>query len=265
MLSKNKIKYLHSLSIKKHRESEGVFLAEGHKLVNDLLGKMPLKILLATDEYLASHPHIFADEIIPVSERELIQASQLKTPRDVVAVFEMPKPKPLSELSALPAKQLCLALDTVQDPGNLGTIIRLADWFGIEHIFCTTETADAFAPKTIQATMGAIARVGVHYVQLTDFLQSLSREIPIYGTFLEGKNIYDEQLSENGVLIMGNEGQGISAPIENLVTRKIFIPPYPAGRESSESLNVAVATAVACAEFRRQSSGRTACPISLKI
>ncbi len=256
MLSKNKIKYLRSLSLKKHRDDEGVFLAEGRKLVDDLLGKMPLRILLATDEFLASHPHIYANEIISVNEHELTQASQLKTPRDVIAVFETPKAKPLSELFSLPAKQLCLALDTVQDPGNLGTIIRLADWFGIEHIFCSIETADAFAPKTIQATMGAIARVRVHYVELSDFLHNLSKEIPVYGTFLEGKNIYDEQLSENGILLMGNEGKGISAQIGNLVTRKLFIPPYPAGRESSESLNVAVATAVACAEFRRQLNSR---------
>jgi TrmH family RNA methyltransferase len=152
-------------------------------------------------------------------------------------------------------KELCLALDDVQDPGNLGTIIRVADWFGIRHIFCSIGTTDAFSPKTIQATMGAISRVQIHYVDLYSFLHHTrieSSSTPIYGTFLEGKNIYRESLSPNGVIIMGNEGNGISSKIEEMVTNKLFIPNYPEGCATSESLNVAIATAITCAEFRRR-------------
>ena len=149
------------------------------------------------------------------------------------------------------SKSLCLALDNIQDPGNLGTIIRLADWFGIEDIFCSTGTVDVFNPKTVQATMGAIARVKVHYCDLPKLISSL-KGIPVYGTFLDGNVIYSETLSANGLIVMGNEGNGISREVEALINRRLYIPNYPQERETSESLNVAIATAVVCAEFRRR-------------
>ena len=191
-----------------------------------------------------------ADEIIEISDAELQKCSQLKTPRDVIAVFRQPTPSPLS--GEVMREELCIVLDGVQDPGNLGTIIRLADWFGIHHIICSEDTADAFAPKVIQATMGAITRVALHYTNLTRFLSSIPQGIPVYGTFLEGESIYGKTLSPNGLLIMGNEGNGIRPETQTYINQKLFIPPHPPGCETSESLNVAIATAICCAEFRRQ-------------
>jgi TrmH family RNA methyltransferase len=147
---------------------------------------------------------------------------------------------------------LCLALDNVQDPGNMGTIVRIADWFGIENIFCSVGTADIYNPKTIQATMGAIGRIKVHYVNLPEFLESIKEKAPLYGTFLDGENIYSKELKGNGLIIMGNEGNGISKECSRNITERLFIPNYPSGRETSESLNVSVATAIICSEFRRR-------------
>jgi len=144
-----------------------------------------------------------------------------------------------------------LALDDIQDPGNLGTIIRLADWFGIEHIFCSQGTVDVYNPKTIQATMGALARVKLHYCHLPSLIASLG-EVPIYGTFLDGDNMYEKKLSSHGLIIMGNEGNGVSAEVAKLVNERLYIPNYPPQRETSESLNVAMATGIICAEFRRR-------------
>ena len=147
------------------------------------------------------------------------------------------------------SQQLVLALDTVQDPGNLGTIVRIADWYGIEHILCSPLCADLYNPKVVQATMGALARVEVHYVELEETFRHISG--PVYGTFLDGENIYGQELSSAGIIVMGNEGNGISPEIRKCVTHRLFLPSYPEGRTTSESLNVAVATAVVCAEFRR--------------
>ena len=172
----------------------------------------------------------------------------LKTPQDVLAVFEQPHYVAQSNVIE---HSLCLALDGVQDPGNLGTIIRLADWFGIEHIFCSQGTVDVYNPKTVQATMGALARVKLYYVNLPELIASL-KQTPVYGTFLDGNNMYDEKLSEHGLIIMGNEGNGISKEVEKLVNKRLYVPNYPLYRETSESLNVAIATAIVCAEFRRR-------------
>lgn len=250
-LSKNKIKYIHSLELKKIRKEEQVFLAEGPKLVSDLLGYFPCRFLAATSSWLQSHPECKAPEIIEVSQEELSRASLLKTPQQVLAVFEQPQYKLNPEIVH---QSLCLALDDVQDPGNLGTIIRLADWFGIEHIICSTNTVDVYNPKTIQATMGGIARVKVYYTPLPDFISSLGDDTPIFGTFLNGKNMYEQPLTANGLIVMGNEGNGIGKEVESLINRKLYIPNYPQGQETSESLNVAIATAVICAEFRRQAA-----------
>ena len=249
-LSKAKLKYIRALELKKFRKAEGVFLAEGPKLVGDLLGHFPCQLLAATTEWLQAHPHLQAGEVVCVSTEELARASLLRTPQQVLAVFRQPE----EELDFdMPIHALCLALDDVQDPGNLGTIVRLADWFGIEHLFCSHVTADVYSPKAIQATMGGIARVQVHYVNLSQFIQNITMKgCPIYGTFLDGKPLYEVPLTQNGLIVMGNEGNGISAEIERLVTDKLYIPSYPPLRETSESLNVAIATAVVCAEFRRR-------------
>ena len=248
MLSKNKIKYIHSLELKKNRKEEHAFVAEGHKLVGDLLGHFPCKLLVATHAWLERNPGMKADEIIEVTQEELTRASLQKAPQEVLAVFEQPTYE--MDVSVV-SQNLCLALDDVQDPGNLGTIIRLADWFGIEHIFCSQGTVDVYNPKTIQATMGALARVKLHYCHLPSFIASL-KDTPVYGTFLDGENMYGKNLSEHGLIVMGNEGNGISDEVGKLVNERLYIPNYPPQRETSESLNVAIATSVICAEFRRR-------------
>ncbi len=247
-ISKNKIKYIRSLEQKKTRREEGVFVAEGPKLTGDLLGCFHCRYLAATTEWMNAHPLVQADEKDIANLEDLQRASLLKTPQDVIAVFE--QRNELTDTSVI-ERELCLALDDVQDPGNLGTIIRIADWFGIEHIFCSLGTADVYNPKVVQATMGALARVHVHYLSLTELIEGL-KEVPVYGTFLNGTNIYMQSLSETGLIVMGNEGNGISAEVRKLVNRKLYIPNFPAGRSTSESLNVAVATAITCAEFRRR-------------
>lgn len=248
MLSKNKIKYIRSLELKKNRKEEKVFIAENHKLVDDLLGYFHCRLLVATHDWLKKHDTVEADEVIEVTQEELTRVSSLKTPQEVLAVFEQScydfNPKVIKE-------SLCLALDDVQDPGNLGTIVRIADWFGIEHIFCSQGTADVYNPKTIQATMGALARVKLHYCNLPALISSLD-DVPVFGTFLDGNNIYQEELSATGLVVMGNEGNGVSEEVRKLINRRLYIPNYPQERITSESLNVAVATSIVCAEFRRR-------------
>jgi len=249
-LSKNKIKYIHSLEQKKARKEEKVFLAEGPKLVGDLLGHFHCRFIAAIPSWFEENSSVRADEKIEVTVDELSRASLLKTPQQVLAIFE----QPLYELCPQKIKEtLCLALDDIQDPGNLGTIIRLADWFGIEDIVCSTNTVDVYNPKTVQATMGAIARVRVHYTPLSEFISALG-DTPVYGTFLDGQNMYQQPLTKNGLIVMGNEGNGIGKEVEQLINRKLYIPNYPQSRDTSESLNVAVATAIVCAEFRRQAA-----------
>jgi TrmH family RNA methyltransferase len=247
-LSKNRIRYIHSLGLKKKRREDHVFIAEGPKLVGDLLGAFPCRFLAATRNWLQAFPNVRADETVEVTDEELSKASFLKTPQQVLAIFEQPEH---TIEAGVVRTSLCLALDDIQDPGNLGTIIRLADWFGIEHVFCSPDTADIYNPKAIQATMGAITRVKVHYASLFQVISSLP-DCPVYGTFLDGNNIYRESLSSHGLIVMGNEGNGISRDIAGLINRKLYIPHYPGDRQTSESLNVAIATAIACAEFRRQ-------------
>ena len=252
MLSKAKIKLIQSLEQKKKRREERLFVAEGPKVVGDLLPYFPCRLIVAEAGWIAAHPEVRAAEVIEATSDELRKASFLKAPQEVLALFELPTYATPHDAAS---KELCLALDDVQDPGNLGTIIRVADWFGIRHIFCSIGTTDAFSPKTIQATMGAVARVQVHYVNLYDFLYDIRQKktsTPLYGTFLEGNNIYKEPLTTHGIIIMGNEGNGISRQIQDLVTHKLFIPNYPEGCATSESLNVAIATAITCAEFRRR-------------
>jgi len=249
MISKSKIKLISSLSQKKFRDELSLFVAEGTKLVLDLAPAFSCSILVATGEWLSEHKTIKSDEVIEVDEDELKKISNQKSPQGVMAVFEKQAfVWTKDEIS----RKLCLALDDVQDPGNLGTILRVADWFGISDVFCSTSTADAYSPKAVQATMGALARVKVHSVDLAEFLRSCSSKLPIYGTFMDGENIYNKTLSSHGIIVMGNEGNGISAEIEKLVGERLLIPNFPTGQVTSESLNVGVATALVCGEFRRR-------------
>lgn len=247
-LSKAKIKLIRSLEQKKHRKEHQLFVAEGPKLIDELIGHFTCELILATPNWIKNHSNYTANEIITVTEQELYKASTLKTPQQVIALFKQPQ---YSFKNSIISSSLCLALDGVQDPGNLGTIIRLADWFGIEHIFCSPDTVDVYNTKTIQATMGGLARVKVHYTSLRELIEA-NPQAPIYGTFLDGENLYDEKLNQKGLIIMGNEGNGISEDLRKVVTHKLYIPNYPLNKESAESLNVAIATAVVCAEFRRQ-------------
>ena len=256
MISKNRLKYVRSLEMKKYRKAEGVFVAEGHKLVGDLLDVFECKYLAATSEWLSANAawverqRRSGVEVDEVTDEELKRASFQETPQQVLAVF-----KQLTyevDVNEVARKQLCLVLDDVQNPGNLGTIVRLADWFGIEHVFCSKGCADIYNPKTVQATMGGIARVQVHEADLPELLSRLDKDIPVYGTFLDGENMYGKELENRGLIVMGNEGKGVSKEVAAFVTERLYIPNYPEGRETSESLNVAIATAIVCAEFRRR-------------
>jgi TrmH family RNA methyltransferase len=253
MLSKAKIKEIRALEFKKNRDEHNLFIAEGNKLVADMLHAFECEWLIARASWMATQGDIPAKELILAEENDIRKISFLKTPQDVLAVFK--KPQYLLE-EANPVSQLIIALDSIQDPGNLGTIIRLAGWFGIKHIVCSPDTADAFGPKTVQATMGALAYVKVHYTILDEYIEK-NKTTPVYGTFLDGENIYKKKLSQNGVIIMGNEGKGVRPETEALVSERLYIPPYPPEYKTTESLNVATATAIICAEFRRVAAEKT--------
>lgn len=250
MLSKATLKLISSLDQKKFRKESGLFVAEGGKCVNDLIEcGMKAERVLATEEWLAGHAVKGEMDVTVVSDDELKRASFLRTPQGVLALFRQPKHDIDNEA---PKKRLCLALDDVQDPGNLGTIVRIADWFGIEEIYCSHGCADIYNPKTVQATMGAIGRIRIFYTDLPMLLESVKGETPIYGTFLDGENMYGKQLENRGIIVMGNEGKGIGNECAQHISERLFIPNYPEGRSTSESLNVSTATAIICSEFRRR-------------
>jgi len=247
-LSNSKIKYIRSLNEKKHRNAKGTFLAEGKKLVSDLLSTCKCQLIVALPEYINEFQNLNVEELIEANSEEIKKASLLKTAPSVLGVFYK-NDLNYNDFNLL--TNIHLALDGIRDPGNMGTIIRIADWFGIEHIFCSHDTVDIYNPKTIQATMGAIARVNVHYTDLKE-LFSLNKDIPVYGTFLDGDIIYEADLSNSGFILMGNEGVGISKELEEYISNRLYIPNYPQGKSTSESLNVAIATAIVCSEFRRK-------------
>ena len=243
MITKAEIQSIKALADKRGRVEQGAFIAEGEKLVAELRASH-----LAVRKVYATKP-LFADAEV-IAERDMERISQLKTSNSTLAVVEIPR---YNLADAKPDKNLVLALDRVQNPGNLGTIIRLADWFGITDIVCSADSADCFNPKVVQATMGAIIRVRVHYTDLQRWLsEQRSKGVKIYGTFLDGVNIYKTEKGSCGVIVMGYEGQGISPECEQSVTHRLYIPPYPADNPGSESLNVAIATAITCSEFRRE-------------
>ena len=241
-ITKSQVKWVRQLQQKKCRDAEGLFVAEGEKCVNDLKEAFELVLLVTPDN---------------ATQKEIEQMSSLRTPQGVIGVFKRRLDMGDGVLDM--GDGVLLALDGVQDPGNLGTIIRTCDWFGIHHIICSRETADCYNPKVVQATMGALARVKVHYV---DNLPNVLREYqemgyPIYGTLLDGKNMYGPMAipnKEKGIIVMGNEGNGISPAVRDMVTHPLLISSYPANTPTSESLNVSIATAIVLAEFRRNNT-----------
>jgi len=240
MVSKNQIKLITSLQQKKYRSIEKLFFAEGVKVIQELVqSNFELEHLFTTqndfDEIPTSRKTI-------VSDTDLKKISALTTANTCLAVFKIPKSK------AVVQKGLIVALDAIRDPGNLGTIIRLCDWFGVENLVCSTTTVDVYNPKVIQATMGSIARVNVSYVDLNEFIKTA--KIPVFGTFMEGVTIYKEKLLKEGIIILGNEANGISDAIEKNCTHRLTIPRFGEVMQT-ESLNVATATAIILSEFRR--------------
>ena len=238
MISKSQIKLIRSLQQKKYRSKLKLFVAEGPKVINELLtAKFKLHSLYVTVEDLFTGVH---SEII--SDEEISKISFLKNANNSVAIFTIPEQKK-------PRKEgITLLLDSIRDPGNLGTIIRLSDWFNVSNIICSSDSVDCFNPKVIQATMGSISRVSISYCDLTTYL-SLS-DLPVYAGTMDGKNIYKEKLPENAIVIVGNEANGISDTLLNLTTHKIGIPRF-GNNHQTESLNVAVATAILFSEFKR--------------
>ena len=248
MISKNQIKYIRQLEQKKFRKRENCFVAEGPKVVGDLMRQYQPKAIFATEEWIKRVESYDNSKLTTVSPDELRRISFLQTPQQVLALF--PIPEHTSYLSPL-TSHLYLALDSVQDPGNLGTIIRIADWFGIDTIYCSEDTADAYNPKVVQATMGSLAHVHIIYTNLLQLFDALPKDYPIYGTLLDGDNIYQQPLTEHGIIVMGNEGNGISEAVRQCVNHRLLIPNFHQG-DSAESLNVAIATAITCSEFRRR-------------
>ncbi|TWO33253.1 RNA methyltransferase [Seonamhaeicola sediminis] len=240
MLSKNQIKLITSLKQKKYRQQHGLFVVEGVKTIRELLqSNLELHSIYTTETF-----NIDAKSEFLISEVELKKISFLKTPNRALSIFKIPKSKSIDKT------QLIVALDDVRDPGNLGTIIRLCDWFGIKDLVCSKETVDCFNPKVIQATMGSITRVNICYVDLIEFLSD--SELTSFGAFMDGNSIYKIKIPSEGVLVMGNEANGISKEVESLVKKKISIPRFGELQET-ESLNVATATAILLSEFRRSS------------
>lgn len=243
MVSKNIIKHIQSLQLKKFRDQHRQLVIEGEKMVLESIEWKPtfIRKIFHTNEvvFLTTLPDSI--ELIEVSEKELNQLSHQKSPNKMIALLDQ------WEMNSEQKYDFYIALDEVQDPGNMGTILRLADWFGVKCIFCSKGTVDWFNPKVIQATMGAIFRIEVSYVDLKTTLESL--RLPIYGALLEGKNVYKQSLKPTGVLLMGNEGKGISSELQQLITDPISIPRFG----EAESLNVAVATGILLSEFYRGS------------
>ncbi|WP_242085624.1 TrmH family RNA methyltransferase [Aestuariivivens sediminis] len=244
MLSKNQIKLINSLRQKKYRLQHGLFIAEGLKTIKELLqSHLELHALYTTQSFNIDAISNSSVHNILISESDLKRISLLSTPNFALAIFKIPAQQPVNHSGLL------VALDDVRDPGNLGTIIRLCDWFGITDLVCSKETVDCYNPKVVQATMGSLIRVNINYVDLELFLKA--SHLPIYGAFMEGENIYETNLSPSAILVLGNEAHGVSNPIEGLTIKKIAIPQFGA-IQKTESLNVATATAILLSEFRRR-------------
>jgi len=257
MLSKNKIKFIKSLDNKKSRDESGQFIIEGNKIVSEFINAgWNINLLVAQPRWTETFPERALqniEEIIDVENNELRKISLLKTPHNVLAIVN--KPEFLINWNEI-LNNLTLVLETIQDPGNLGTIIRTAAWFGINNIICSPDSVDVFNQKVIQASMGAILRVKVHYTNLIDFMNRISENnFPVYGASLDGMPIYNYDLSANGIILLGNESSGISPSLKKYITQKIKIPCFSDTTEGIDSLNVSMAAAIICSEFRRKTRG----------
>lgn len=243
MVTKNQFKLIISLQQKKFRNSNKLFIAEGEKVISELLDSdFELEHLFCTDDTFKS---LNISKLTIISDNDLKKMSALNAANNCLAVFKIPCAKEID------LNGLILALDDIKDPGNFGTIIRLCDWFGISQLVCSNETVDVYNPKVVQASMGSLTRVTVHYTDLQRFISNSS--LPVFGTFMDGENIYKTNLPQNGIIIMGNEANGINSEIEKLVTKRISIPRF--GKlQKTESLNVATATAIILNEFKRSLS-----------
>ncbi len=240
MLSKNQLKFIRGLKKKKIRHAEKLFIAEGIKVVEELISSsFDIHQLYATSSY--ANP-LNASDIQVISEKELQLISDFSNPNQIIGIFRMPASEAIKKTG------LTVVLDDINDPGNLGTIIRLCDWFGVSQLLCSENTVDCFNQKVVQASMGSLTRVSIVYADISDFLSSDQRKV--YGTFLNGKNIYDESLDKEAVVVLGNEANGISNDIEKLIENKITIPQFGESQKT-ESLNVAMATAIVLSEFKR--------------
>ncbi len=239
MVVKSELKLIKSLQQKKYRNEQGLFVIEGKKGLQELLSSSitPYKVYVSN----AFELNMAYDNVQLVSSKELQQMTALKNPNGVLGVFHIPEPEPVD------FKDWIVLLDGIQDPGNLGTIIRLCDWFGIRNLVCSKDTVDCYNPKVLQATMGSISRVNIVYEDIVLFLENNS--LPVYGSFMNGASVYESELPKNGILIMGNEGNGISNEVKKLCSHTITIPQY--GKETTESLNVGTASAILLNEIRR--------------
>jgi len=256
MLSKNKIKFINALKKKKSRNEKGCFIAEGSKTVADLLASgMQARLICSTGGWMQSHSAFSQANIIEhieITGKDMQKISSLKTPQEVLGVFVIPEYREKEEKLI---RQISLVLDRIHDPGNLGTIIRIADWFGIQNVICSADTVDAFNPKTVQATMGSLASVNIFYRDLPELMKKFSGRsgFNIYGCFLEGENLYTAPLGNRGFIIMGSESHGISSYLMPFINRHLAIPSFSEGYATgAESLNVSVATGIVCSEFRRR-------------
>lgn len=251
MASKASISFLRSLHQKKYRVEENAFLVEGPKLVDELIHSgYRIKKIFATPQWSVPS-HLGATLLEEISQKELEQVSVLHTPNKVIAVAEIPDQKPLINL---PDKGLHLIIDQVSDPGNLGTILRIADWFGFGKIVCSPDTVELFNPKVVQSTMGSIFRMDVTYQPLGGLLAANAEnaKLPVYASVLDGQSVYEADLQENGWLVMGNESRGVQPLVKPFITESILIPASGLQSAHAESLNVAVAAGILCAEFRRR-------------
>lgn len=241
MISKNQLKLLRALGQKKQRRLHNLFLVQGEKNTLELLGSsMTVRTIFATDEFISQHKNRLNNfDVVSCSEAELSKASTLTSNNAAIAIVETPQIKQLSE------QNIILALDNISDPGNLGTIIRLADWYGIKDIVCNSQCADPYNPKTIAATMGSFTRVNVLQTELADFIKQA--ELPVYGAFLNGNNVHKQVFEDKLILVMGNESHGISDKLAELVTNPITIPQFG----QAESLNVAMATGIILDNIKR--------------
>ncbi len=255
MLSKNKIKLIRFLGTKKYREQQGLFVAEGDKIVSDLLHAegWSVRSLFGKKEWLRKltpQEKEGIEEITEISYEELRRISYMKSPHNVLALVRLPD---WSTPPAPPQGDLALAMENIQDPGNLGTIIRTANWFGIRHIFCSPGSVDLFNPKVVQASMGAFIHTSVHYTELPELIKNAKESgVPVYGTFLEGEPLFTSPLEKQGLIVFGNESKGISPALAALIPQKLTIPPFPDDQQATNSLNISSSTAIIVAEFRRR-------------